>query len=234
MPRKSPNRHLNVSTIAPAAAGHRLRTPAIAQAASGLRLTALAIALAASAWVDAAFAADHNEAPGAMADPAADIADVYAWHSGSKLITAVTFAGIAASATAPLYDDDVLYTVHIDNDNDYVPDHDVYVRFGQKDAGDWGVQVQNLPGSTGNIEGPVGTTINAGGGRMVYAGWREDPFFFDLEGFRTTLMTSALSFDNQRDFFEDRNVTAIVLEMDLAAARGTGTKLNVWATTARK
>ena len=180
-----------------------------------------------------AFAADHNEAPGATADPAADLADVYAWHTGAKLVAAITFAGITASATGPVYDEDVLYTIHVDNDADFVPDHNIYVRFGQNNDGDWGVQVENLPGSE-TISGPVGTNLSAGGGRLVYAGWREDPFFFDLDGFKATLDSGTLAFNNTRDFFEGRNVTAIVLEMDLAAARGTGSSLNIWATTGRK
>lgn len=196
------------------------------------RWTGLALA-ACFAAAPLAFAADHNEAPGTQADQAADLADVYAWHTGNKLVAAVTFAGINASATGPVYDDDVLYTLHIDNNGDFVPDHNVYVRFGKNDDDEWGVQVENLPGSQ-TISGPVGTNLSAGGGRLVFAGWREDPFFFDLDGFRATLDSGTLAFNNERDFFAGRNVTAIVLEMDLAAAKGAGSTLNIWATTGRK
>lgn len=197
------------------------------------RWVGLAASIACLAVTPFAFAADHNEAPGTSADPAADLADVYAWHTGNKVVAAVTFAGITASETGPVYDEDVLYTVHVDNDGDFEPDHDIYVRFGQNDDGEWGVQVENLPGSQ-TISGPVNTNLSAGGGRLVFAGWREDPFFFDLDGFRATLDSGTLSFNNERDFFEGRNVTAIVLEMDLAAAQGSGSTLNVWATTGRK
>jgi hypothetical protein len=40
-------------------------------------------------------AADHAEAPLSQADPAADIADVYAWHDSAEgtLTTVVTFDG---------------------------------------------------------------------------------------------------------------------------------------------
>ncbi len=179
--------------------------------------------------------ADHSEAPMASADPAADIADLYAWHSGNKLVAALTYAGLSGSMTGPLYDDDVLYTVHVDNDGDNEADIDVLVRFGRNDDGDWGVQVENLPGSDSPLSGPVGTQISAGDGRYVWAGWRDDPFFFDLEGFTTTLQTGTLSFDNTRDSLAGLNISAFVLEMDLADARdGETGPLRVWATTGRK
>ncbi|MCA9729372.1 MAG: DUF4331 family protein, partial [Candidatus Eisenbacteria bacterium] len=68
----------------------------------------------------------------------------------------------------------------------------------------------------------------------VFAGWRDDPFFFDLAGYQMTLQTGDLSFDSTRDSFAGLNVTAIVVEMDLSAALGSGSKINLWATTGRK
>lgn len=204
---------------------------------SAFRASTVALGLAAltaTVPVPGAIAADHNEAPGATADPAADITDFYSWHSGDKLVAVIDFAGVNASMNGPLYDNDVAYGVHIDNDGDYVADHDVWVRFGQNGAGEWGMKVENLPGSSGTISGAVGTNLDAGGGRFVFAGWREDPFFFDLEGFTNTLQTGTLSFDSTRDSFAGLNVTAIVLEMSLSAAMESGSNLNIWATTARK
>ncbi len=181
-------------------------------------------------------AADHAEAPGATADQAADIADVYAWHEGNKLITAVTFAGLAAPAENQTgnYDKDVLYQVHIDNDDDNEADISIEVRFGQNKNNNWGVEVKNLPGASGVISGAVETVLSATNDLKVYAGLRDDPFFFDFEGFQQTLATGDLSFDSNRDSFKASNATAIVLEMDLAAASSNGNKLNIWATTGRK
>ena len=70
--------------------------------------------------------------------------------------------------------------------------------------------------------------------RSVYAGSREDPFFFDLDGFLATKMTETVSFDSANDSFAGLNVTAIVIEMDSAAAAGGGTTLQAWVTTGRK
>lgn len=200
----------------------------------------------AAAWVFAlasspAWGADHRETQATKDDPAADIADVYAWHNtaAGTLTLVVTYGGGAAptpTLTTPLYDDEVLYTVNLDTEGDFAVDHEILVRFGQKSDGSWGVKVQDLPGSTGDVIGAVGETItaNAGSKGKVYAGLVDDPFFFDLEGFVTTLQTGTVSFQSTRDGFEGKNVMAIVLECDLTAARAGGDKLNVWASTGRK
>ncbi len=181
-------------------------------------------------------AADHSEAPGPKADPAADIADLYAWHEGNKLTAILTYAGLQSTITdqTATYDPDVLYTVHIDNNADNEVDINIYARFGQNNQGKWGIQVQNLPGSSGDITGEVETTIDAGNGNKVFAGLFDDPFFFDLEGFNDTLATGTLMFDNARDSVAGFNVSAIVLEMDLAIASGGSDDLSLWASTGRE
>ena len=52
---------------------------------------------------------------------------------GKKLVTILTYAGLQATTEgqSATYDEDVLYTVHIDSDGDNAADTDVYVRFGQ-------------------------------------------------------------------------------------------------------
>ena len=96
-----------------------------------------------------ALAADHAEAPTAGADPAADIADLYAWYDGTDVRFALTFAGLGAAGDPATYDADVLYQIHIDNDGDTMADHSIEVRFGQNDDGDWGVQAMGVPGADG-------------------------------------------------------------------------------------
>ena len=90
-------------------------------------------------------AADHAEAPTAAADAAADLADIYAWHTDDRtLVVGITFAGLGLAGDPAMYDEDVLYGVHIDNDGDNLPDYDVWARFGQDELGEWGLQVENL------------------------------------------------------------------------------------------
>lgn len=198
----------------------------------------LAGRLAAAAAVTiagAAFAADHAEAPRTKADPAADVADLYAWHDGGDLVTVLTFDGLKTPSPGQsgTFEEGIVYTVNIDNDGDYVADVRVDSRFVTDSRGNRGIWVQNLPGAKAPVVGFVESAITVGGRERVFAGLIDDPFFFDLEGFRATLATGTLSFDANRDSFAGLNVTAIVLRMDLAAALDGGSTLNVWATTAR-
>jgi hypothetical protein len=185
---------------------------------------------------DGVHAADHNEAPGTMADNAADLADFYMWHNDEgKLVVAMTFAGLAEAGAPPVYDLVALYGFHIDNDEDHVSDIDIWCRFGTNTAMDeWGVQCLNVPGAAGPVEGAVESPIDAGGGIMLFAGGREDPFFFDLDGSQATTMSGMLEFDMTNDTFAGLNVTAIVIEMDAAMAAGEGTTLQAWITSGRK
>lgn len=183
-----------------------------------------------------AIAADHNEAPGTKADPIADIDDVYAWHDSGKIVVVLTFSGPGANAAAapPEFDPGVLYGIHVDNDGDYVAEHDVWARFGEASDGTWGVQLTGIPGATGTVVGAVGAQLDAGDGLRAQAGVFDDPFFFDFTGFQNTLSTGSVAFDSTRDSFAGKNVNAIVFEMDADAARGAANTVRVWATTGRK
>ncbi len=185
---------------------------------------------------------DHKDGPSATADHAADIADLYAWHSTSAgtFTAVVTFGGFGAPGAPAIYDANALYTIHVDRSAtttfDNTPKVDINIRFGKDASGHFGVQVENLPGATAAIKGAVETTLNDGPKRKVFAGLRDDPFFFDLDGFKSTVATGALHFDSTHDTFAGTNVTAVVVEMDLAdiTVGGTLPHLQLWATTARK
>lgn len=181
-------------------------------------------------------AADHTDPPSRVdGGDADDIGDIYAWHDSTDdtLTVVLTFAGPIAPAAdqTGTYDADKLYGIHIDNSGDNSANFNIWVRFGQNSLGDWGVQVENLPGTTGPVVGPVETTVSGEGGTQVWAGLRDDPFFMDLTGFQDTVASGDLSFDPTRDFFEGLNITAVVLEMSLPAAAGGNTDLQVWSTT---
>lgn len=191
------------------------------------------IALAAALGLSSpALAADHAEAPGASADPAADLADLYAWHDGDRFVAILTFAGLTPAGGSATYDDDVLYTVHVDQDGDNLPDVELEVRFGQDSTGAWGVQLTGIPGASA-LEGAVETEVSDGNQR-VWAGLADDPFFFDLTGFEDTLATGTISFVNTRDALASTNVTAVVIEAPAATILGDAEIALIWATTARK
>ncbi|MBC8073393.1 MAG: hypothetical protein IAG13_34050 [Deltaproteobacteria bacterium] len=156
----------------------------------------------------------------------------------------------------------VLYTVHIDNDSvpttdpedwdmqdgsTYGSDIDIHVRFGQNALGEWGIQVENLPGAADTIVGPVEEALTDGN-TTVQAGVFDDPFFFDLDGFNATaanildpdqgpgdLAFRSITGEVNNDTFAGVNTMAIVFEMDATAALGGNADnfLQIWGTTGR-
>jgi len=208
--------------------------------------------------------ADHAESPATDADPAADIADVFVFaspESATKLVGAITFGGRPAPRSridGSFYcDRDVLYTYNIDRADtagnfDGVADIKVQVRFGKNGSGDCGIQLDGVPGAGGTFSGHIERVLVSKGGMRGFAGLRNDPFFFDFEGFSALLVTFAAPGQSgdlvtsfrltggqpRRDSFAARNVSAIVFEMDLdtvapRSATGSRSKLRVWGTTAR-
>jgi hypothetical protein len=65
----------------------------------------------------------------------------------------------------------------------------------------------------------------------VYLGLRDDPFFFDLQGFKDTLMTGTVAFNPARDFVALKNTLIFAVEFDHAAAGSTN--FGIWSTTGR-
>jgi len=197
---------------------------------------AVAIGAAAGGFVlwttQPADAADHNDPPGAggvTMQPAADIDDVYVWHEGANTNVIVTYSGpTAPSATAGtvgVYSRDTQFLIHISNDADPDDEHTIQVRFGTAGAGRWGFQATGIPSRASPLTGPVESLITDGAVK-AYVGLRDDPFFFDLDGFKATLTSSTLSFDDTRDFFAGKNTTAIALQFPTAAA--TTNTFRVW------
>lgn len=199
----------------------------------------------------AALAADHADAPGtkgAHGDHAADITDVFVFRKAGKLVGAINIAGAPAPQTrvdgpTGRYDPQVIFTYHIDTNCDAKPEIDVNIRFGLNSAGQIGVQLENLPGAGATlVSGPVETVNTTPSGLKFFSGLRDDPFFFDFEGFSATeasfdptnqTSTGQLLFNNKRDSFGGRNITAIVFEMDQAAATQGSHKICVFATSGR-
>lgn len=198
-------------------------------------------------------AADHLDPParvsdGATPDRAADIADVFAWHTGmgaaGRVTTVLTFAGPVPGAAdqAITCDPDVLYNIHISNDADLDDEFTIDVRFAEDSLGNCFVRVTGVPGMTGNMVVPTEIATTRGD-VDVFAGLRDDPFFFDLEGFQDTVAAlsntqpdapDGLLMTNDRDFFENLNASSIVIEFPLlAVSSDSATPFRVWASTAR-
>jgi hypothetical protein len=211
----------------------------------------------------AVMSADHAESPGADADPAADLADIFIFPSpespANKMVAAITFGGRPAPRSridASFYcDPNVLYTFHIDRASaagafDNIPDVSVHVRFARNNAGRCGVQLENVPGAGGTFSGPIEEVFVSLSGLKAFAGLRNDPFFFDAQGYGALVASFAaagqsgdvigafgLNTRPRRDSFAGRNVSAVVFEMDLNALSplvgAARPQIRVWSVTAR-
>jgi hypothetical protein len=89
-----------------------------------------------------------------------------------------------------------------------------------------------VPGVNGAIEGPVETNLEKDGVK-ARAGLFDEPFFFDLQGFRESRAMGALRFDNTRNFFDGQNDTALVLEIPKDRFASATSPLGFWITTDR-
>lgn len=200
-------------------------------------------------------AADHLDPPSrvspdttmggtATPDREADIADVFAWHTGSgatgTVTTVLTFAGPndpVADQAVPC-DSDVVYNILVSNDADFDAEFTIDARLAADDVGNCFLRVTGAPGMTAGQELVVPVEYNGrvtvpSGVVRAHAGLHDDHFYFDLIGFRETFAMSTLRFENDRDFFATKNTSAIVVEFPLLVVSPANERLRVWATTSR-
>jgi hypothetical protein len=73
------------------------------------------------------------------------------------------------------------------------------------------------------------------GGIKVFAGPRDDPFFFDLNQFKKIIAGTATSFNKPGDdSFKGTNVLSLVVEVPKSLLNATTGKVNVWVETKKK
>jgi hypothetical protein len=201
-------------------------------------------------------ASDHNEPaadPVWPADKALhqewDISDLFGWvdHDNDRLNVIVAWH----PQQLPLddgqraeYSDEVLYTIHVRYERkgaqvfrDRYLEREIDFRYGQNDAGDWGLLVQGLPGTRPVVLdcdsdlGWRGFELAVGSGEstedtdaaiQIATGVWDDPFVFDLDGYNASLTRAlageeGLRFDPTRDTFEGHNASAFVVSLPLEA-----------------
>ena len=187
-----------------------------------------------------ALSADHLDPP-TRTDPAfdttpdipADIADIYVFADANFVYFIDTVGGPAASSLPAFYDRDVLYTINVSTSPPATTSEISFrFRFGPGTGpGEWGVQVENLPGVTGNLVGPVEQILSKDG-VQVYAGLRDDPFFFDSQGLRESRAMGTIRFDKNRNFFGAKNITTIAIAIPKSRFPATG-QMDIWTASAR-
>ncbi|HKJ15792.1 MAG TPA: DUF4331 family protein [Xanthomonadales bacterium] len=187
-----------------------------------------------AAMASTAFAADHLDAPLVQNDPASDINDIYTFvnpNDTDELILVMTVNPIANSATR--FSDVVAYRFNIGNADG---EESITCTFTRPDETFLSQDVNCIAPGGRSVSGAIGATRQNGDMR-VYAGLRDDPFFFDLQAFNDTVASQAPAFtDPGTDFFAGLNTLAIVVGIDnsvFAPAAGGDIVLSVWGDTIR-
>lgn len=198
------------------------------------------------------YAADHIDTPAVTNQPV-DITDVYVFKAQdpNNLVFVANTQGLlspAASATAK-FDENTMLEFNIDNNNDKIEDLVIQCKYDAV-SNEMRVYGPILPSATGTkskLEGSItarttvtaysaGTPVIGTGtsGIKVFAGPRDDPFFFDLNRYKAILAGTAPGFNNPgTDTFAGTNVMSVVVEVPKSLLGGSGT-LNVWLETKKK
>jgi hypothetical protein len=193
-------------------------------------------------------AADHRDSPSVENDPSADITDLFAFRSptnNNDLVVALNVNPLTPPAEMRTFAQDVSYEIHVDNTGDLNADATVKVTFSGNPLM---FKVEGLGANpiTGQVTSPGSTTpmITDANGIKVFAGPRDDPFFFDLVGFKNFVAHPAAPALGLRpagqtpvDQFAGTNISTIEIELPITALTGaansnTGT-IKAWATTSR-
>jgi hypothetical protein len=147
-----------------------------------------------------ALGADHIDAPATTAEPAADITDIYAWMSsdGKKVELALDVSPFATDKSK--FSDAVQYAIHVNSGAGYGKAQTETLVICQFTAAQ---QIECWVGADEHLSGdasdPAGLK-SASGKVKVFAGLRNDPFFFELDGFKKAVTdveaaASGLTFD---------------------------------------
>ena len=189
-------------------------------------------------------AADHIDAP-AVRGTSADITDFYAFQgqNTSNMVFVVNTQGLLSpsSTSGAKFDENVLIEINIDNTGDNVEDLVIQAIPRNGKMYFFGPVAPGTPGASSTIKSsapsasvditPYGSNaITATTNNLtVFAGPRDDPFFFDFGKFTEIIGGTASSFSAQgTDTFAGSNVLSVVVEVPKASLGGNGT-INTWA-----
>lgn len=146
-----------------------------------------AVALALMTGVSWAFAADHLDAPGSTNDPTSDITDLYSWVDGNNVVFVLDVTPLATNTSK--FSDKVQYVFHTESSAGFGKAGttlDIICTFTtDQKASCW---VGDKDYVTGDASATTGLKSESGK-VTVFAGLRDDPFFFNLDGFKDTVNT---------------------------------------------
>lgn len=217
------------------------------------------IAGALVAGVGALIAADHLDAP-AVGGTTADITDYFAFESAENgdntVFVANVQSSLAPAGNDATFDENVLIEFNIDNTGDLVEDRVIQAIardgrmyfFGPYAPATTGlnstIDASQMIGSVAITTDGNAITETTEGGVKMFAGPREDPFFFDFGTFNAVIGGDAenngpnggfQTAENAVDTFDGTNVLSIVVELPNAligptVAHPAGFDVQVWNT----
>jgi hypothetical protein len=178
-----------------------------------------------------------------LGDARLDLTDVYAFPKPDNAAKSILIMNVHPSSTViepkptteEPFSPDALYELRIDTNGDFVADIAYQIRFSRLASGDQVATLRHVEGARANgtdddgqiivDQAPVSTgreaLITENGDYRFFAGWRSEPFFFDTLGALNNLQFTG------SDFFADKNVCSIVLEIPNSAL---GSKpVGLWA-----
>jgi hypothetical protein len=178
-------------------------------------------------------------------DARLDFTDLYAFskpgNAGKSILIMNVHPSVGVNPQGPTTDEpfatEAVYELRIDTNGDAVADIAYRVRFTSDKDGAQTATLRRVQGAQAAgigddgqviVEGaPVSTGLDPrvleAGDYRFFAGWRSDPFFFDVQGALNNLQFTG------DDYFADKDVCSIVLEVPNSAL---GTKkMGLWART---
>ena len=177
-------------------------------------------------------------------DARLDVTDLYAFPKAGDPSKSILIMDVHPSVglnppghtTGEPFAPEALYEIKIDTDSDAVADITYQVRFAFSKGGAQTATLRRMAGAqaAGTGEGqviveeaPVSTgqeaRVRQAGDYRFFAGWRSDPFFFDVQGAQNNFQFTG------EDFLVDKDVCSIVLEVPSSAL---GPKeVGLWART---
>src|SRR5467141_1370344 len=178
-------------------------------------------------------------------DARLDFTDLYAFPKPGDTGKSILIMNVHPSAgenppgptTPEPFAPEALYELKIDTDGDALADIAYRVRFSPFESGAQTAILRRVDGPQAAATGDGGRVIIDGalvsighearitqaGDTRFFAGWRSDPFFCDVEGAKNNLQFTG------DDFFADKNVCSIALELPNSALGAT--ELRLWART---
>jgi len=206
---------------------------------------------------------DQANTPTVASTPGIDTEDLYLFPSPQNPANVVLILDVhpfipPGMGASTVFDPNVLYQFKIDNVGDGIEHLVIQFKFTGVGSNQQ-VQVSGplQPSRTGvsnvfetpdSVTGTINTPFTLSTGVKVFAGVREDPFFFDLQQFFAILpdrgiplnggtvtnpnALAAMSWNaTGTDFFKNQNVMSLIVELPKSML-GTG-KIGVWGTTSR-